>query len=371
MIDYLKKHIKQSENSYITYDEFISKALYDPEFGYYMKEKEKVGRQGDFITSSNISDVFGKLFAQVFLKLIEQEKVKPYICEIGGGNGRFAHAVLTECKKLSPTITKKLTYCMIESSPYHLSLQKSILPATSVEFFQSLDEMRKQYRSFNGIIFSNELYDAFPVKVIEKRNNGLYEVMVGLNAGELLEEKTVPLTNSHIIRYLNEQQIDLSNGQRFEVPLAMVGHIEKMAGWVDKGIVFTIDYGYTHKEWMLPEHKKGSLRGYYQHNLQTDPLIHPGEMDLTTHIHFDSLIYYGDKAGLNFINKLRQDHFLLGVGILDYLQDHHDPNPFSEVSKQNRALRSLIMDGSMSAAFHVIIQQKNVSVDWRSIIKNR
>ena len=71
-------------------------------------------------------------------------------------------------------------------------------------------------------------------------------------------------------------------------------------------------------------------------------LQHPGEMDITSHIHFDWLIKRGEQAKLGFIEKLRQDEFLLKTGILKELQDHYDPNPFSETSKRNRAIRSLI-----------------------------
>ena len=41
------------------------------------------------------------------------------------------------------------------------------------------------------------------------------------------------------------------------------------------------------------------------------------------------------------VEKWRQDEFLLSIGILDHLESHHDPNPFSEVNKRNRDIRSL------------------------------
>src|SRR5690606_5195078 len=113
-----------------------------------------------------------------------------------------------------------------------------------------------------------------------------------------------------------------------------------------------------------PARQKGSLRGYYKHQLMDNPLEHPGDMDLTTHIHFDTLISMGEKHGFEFVTKFRQDEFLLAAGILTFLQDNFDSNPFSEISKQNRAIRSLIMDGGMSSAFHVLIQQKNVEIKW-------
>ena len=109
---------------------------------------------------------------------------------------------------------------------------------------------------------------------------------------------------------------------------------------------------------MEPQEAKGSLRGYYQHQMIDNVLQHPGEMDITTHIHFDWLIQKGEQAELEFHSKLRQDEFLLKAGILKELENHYDPNPFSEVSKRNRAIRSLIMPSGMSSFFHLVIQQK-------------
>jgi SAM-dependent MidA family methyltransferase len=127
-----------------------------------------------------------------------------------------------------------------------------------------------------------------------------------------------------------------------------------------KGIVVTADYGYTNEEWKHPSRKKGSLRGYYQHQMIDDVLEHPGDMDITTHIHFDWLIQKGEQAELLFHSKLRQDEFLLKAGILKELENHYDPNPFSEVSKRNRAIRSLIMPSGMSSFFHLVLQQKGM-----------
>lgn len=59
-----------------------------------------------------------------------------------------------------------------------------------------------------------------------------------------------------------------------------------------------------------------------------------------------------------FIEKMRQDEFLIANGILDELQAHYDPNPFSEVSKRNRQIRNLILPNSISQYFHVILQGK-------------
>ena len=357
LINFIKDYISQSTKKAITYEEYMNIALYHERYGYYMKSQQKIGSKGDFITSSNISNMFGMIFARVFLDASSQQHLPLIICEIGAGNGRFAKAILDEFQNRFPEVYEDVVYLIIESSPYHRKLQQEVLPiGEKVIQFDSLEQAKLAYPSFQGIIISNELFDAFPVRVIEKQDGHIFEVKVTVDENGMLTEMLTKLDDKEVLRYLDTQKITLSNQQRFEVPLSMIEYIKQLGDFVDKGLIYTIDYGYTNEEWMLPEHKKGSLRGYYQHKMIDNPLQHPGDMDLTTHISFDALIYYGQQVELAFVQKMRQDEFLLSAGILDYLQEHYDPNPFSEVSKQNRAIRSLIMGGGISQSFQVVIQ---------------
>ncbi len=352
MITYLKSLISNSPTNLISYAAYMEAVLYHPEFGYYMKDKQKIGSKGDFITTSNISNIYGRIVAKWFASVCKKHDLDPNFCEIGAGNGRFAHAFLQEWEK---SINTTINYMIVESSPYHLKLQNELIPPRhNVIQVNNLDELEP----FNGMIFSNELFDALPVHVIEKENGKLYEVMVGIKKETLYEEKVL-LTNPAIHSFLEESMLELKDKQRIEVPLLMEGMVQDISKVLTKGVVVTADYGYTKEDWKHPSRIKGSLRGYYQHQMIDDVLQHPGEMDITTHIHFDWLIQKGEQAELVFHSKLRQDAFLLKAGILKELENHYDPNPFSEVSKRNRAIRSLIMPSGISSFFHLIIQQKD------------
>lgn len=352
MINYLKSLISQSPTNLISYAEYINAALYHPEKGYYMKKKQKIGRQGDFITTSNISDIYGRIVAKWFAAICQKYDLKPVFCEIGAGSGRFAQAFLQEWDNSSKA---PLKYLIVESSPYHRELQKELLTEYSSIFVQV--ERLEELDCFEGMVFSNELFDALPVHVIEKEKNQLYEVMVGIKNEHLYEEK-VPLTNPSILSFLQKSSLHLRDGQRIEVPLLMENMLSAISKVLKNGLVVTADYGYTKEDWMHPSRGVGSLRGYYQHKMIENVLEYPGEMDITSHIHFDWLIQKGEEVELNFITKLRQDEFLLKAGILQDLENHYDPNPFSEVSKRNRAIRSLIMPSGLSSYFHIVIQQK-------------
>ncbi|WP_090831084.1 MULTISPECIES: class I SAM-dependent methyltransferase [unclassified Bacillus (in: firmicutes)] len=352
MKEYLASLILNSQDQYITYEEFMNAVLYHPSLGYYMKDKPKIGREGDFITTTNVLDIFGSAVCKWFSSKIHEEgPLLPNVCEIGGGNGRFAKAFIDEWNRHCDL---PLQYTIIETSPYHRRLQRDLLSdIRGVQILESLDHISEH----EGMFFSNELFDALPVRVIEKNGHQLLEVVIGLEAGELVERKVV-LENQRIIDFIKESGIKLVNHQRFEIPLAMDDLLRELANKLKKGYMLTIDYGYTNLEWQEEAHRNGSLRGYYQHKMVTNPLLYPGDMDLTTHIHFDRLIDKGKEWGLHFISFLRQDQFLLEAGILQELEDNFDPNPFSERSKRNRAIRSLVMPSGMSGFFHALVQKK-------------
>lgn len=154
--------------------------------------------------------------------------------------------------------------------------------------------------------------------------------------------------------------IHLAEGQRFEVPIAMEEYIKEIAKWFQRGVCITVDYGYTKEEWMHPAHQEGSLRGYYEHKLIRNPLAYPGEMDLTTHIHWDELKEMFSLQGMNMVWHKKQSEFLLAAGILELLTNHQDQDPFSEIQKQNRAVHSMILSGGLGSACDVVIHTKHM-----------
>ncbi|WP_338470243.1 SAM-dependent methyltransferase [Niallia sp. XMNu-256] len=336
----------------ITYYEYIDFVLYDPQYGYYMRDKEKIGTKGDFITSSNYSDILGKMIAKWFINQTKEYSLPPVFCELGAGNGRFAKAFMEEWYRCCQQ--RELTYIIIEKSPYHIRLQKEQFDKDwNVKYVDHV----KDLEMFKGMLFSNELFDAFPVHVIEKNQGVLNEIMVAIEDKHLVE-KVVPLSNNAIANFIKEYKINLVEGQRIEISLDMETMISNISSVLNDGFLVTIDYGYSNEEWQESIRREGSLRGYYQHKLVKNVLKHPGEMDITSHIHWDVLEGIGERYNLKKINRWKQYEFLIDIGILEELENHSDHNPFSETNKRNRAIRSLVMPQGISDSFHVLVQKK-------------
>ena len=48
----------------ITFKTFMEMALYEPELGYYTSQKTRIGRGGDFYTSSHLHPAFGMMIGK-------------------------------------------------------------------------------------------------------------------------------------------------------------------------------------------------------------------------------------------------------------------------------------------------------------------
>ena len=353
---YLIQLIENSPNRRISYHEFMEAALYAPVLGYYQRSQEKIGKAGDFYTSGNLGDAFGRGLGRWFIHLFKEHGVPLHIMEVGAGSGKLAHDIMQFIKENEPRIWEQLSYTAVETSPFHKQLHMRRMADTKqavmADNLESISEIK-------GIIFSNELFDALPVHLIEMTDGVLTEVFITHRHGRFMEERA-PLENQEIIQYLDEKKMILQEKQRYEVPLEMIREYRKMAERLASGILLTIDYGYTDEEWKRAEHHRGSLRGYYRHAMTENVLHDPGEKDLTTHIHFDTLIKQGESFGLEQDKLYSQTEFLLKTGLLRELQDHSEADPFSERNIHNRAIRSLVTPGGLSDHFRVLVQMKNV-----------
>lgn len=357
MKNLLKEMIVNSPQDRISYHDYMEAVLYTPNIGYYVREKEKIGTTGDFYTSGNVGDAFGRALARWFIYLIKECGLPPRIIEIGAGDGKLAYDILAFIKETELVLWSSLTYILVDSSPYHRKVQQERVGVfNQVAFMDSLENLP----NVNGIVFSNELFDALPVHVIEMNKGALVEVFITVEEGQLVEIKE-PLKNQDILNYLSKQNIMLNEKQRYEVPLKMIQEYEKIVSHIQSGVLLTIDYGYTEQEWKEPAHLQGSLRGYYQHKMMKKVLEYPGEMDLTSHIHFDTLIESGKNVNFSMEGLFQQNEFLLKTGILEELKDHQETDPFSKTAKRNRAIRGLIVPGGHSEYFRVLLQSKNLA----------
>lgn len=331
--------------------------LYHPRWGYYRRERAKIGKEGDYYTSSHVGDVFGCVVSDVIADM--RRFFLPHrrwmLVEAGAGDGRLMEQMITGLRKKG--IDKdELMCCLVETSPYHRSLQERRLKESPYPL-RWADRLSSLPRGIPAVIVSNELLDAFPVHRITLRKNSLLEIYV-TKRGSSFQETDGPLSTEDLRTYVQRFDLRLEEGQQTEVNLNARGWLQEVGQWLEKGFVITIDYGGETEEVAGPGRPQGTLRCFSKHRVHGDPYRAPGEEDLTSDVNFEALRVWGEEFGLKTLICTTQGDWLVRSGILNYLEEHQNPDPFSEVARRNRAVRHLIMPGGMGDVFKVLIQWK-------------
>ncbi|MCX9085597.1 MAG: SAM-dependent methyltransferase [Candidatus Methanoperedens sp.] len=340
---------KIMQNGPISFYDFMEMALYYPEIGYYTSPHEKIGKLGDYYTSSNLSCAFGEMLGKQIeeMWIILGDK-KFTVVEMGAGLGILSGDVLEYLKK-NHELYQDMNYCIVEKSPVLREKQKKRLEYEKVSWYDSITELS----GMTGCIFSNELPDAFPVHVVEMQNE-LMEVFVDYENG--FKEALRPATD-YLNNYLEELKITLPSGFRTEINLDAIKWIHEIGSTLKKGFVITIDYGYPSDELYQEYRNRGTLMCYYKHSVNETPFEHIGEQDMTTHVNFSSLDRWGQRSGLQMCGFTDQVHFLIGLGIDEYLQDLQKKDP-ANYYKKMLPVKTLMME--MGETFKILIQKKGV-----------
>ncbi|WP_171051711.1 class I SAM-dependent methyltransferase [Alteribacter natronophilus] len=360
----IRSLIRNSSDNAISFARFMEKALYDETGGYYTKPRVKVGSRGDFYTSPHVHPVFAWTFGRFFAGVIRTESLRPAVCEWGAGDGAFASGVLDYMKKHEPDLYREMSYTVIEQSPHHRELLNRNLSGhiNKVYIFSDPEECRKQFPGLEGIVFSNELLDAFPVHVVENIGGVIHESFVTEGSEGQFEEVKKPCVNGEILDWLKTYGPELPEGHRTEIAPEVKDWISSVCDWLARGVTVTVDYGYTGEELVSPELRHGSLRGYREHRMVTDPLAFPGGMDLTSHVHWDTVCRLFKDNDMNLEINEKQGRFLTKAGILSFVEQTDGAgNPFSGAIRQNRAVASLTAPAGTARAFSVNVHSKNLT----------
>src|SRR5206468_3949919 len=86
-------------------------------------------------------------------------------------------------------------------------------------------------------------------------------------------------------------------GWRGEVCDRLGDVLSAVAGLMDRGVVLTIDYGYTRNDAAGPEGE--TLLAYHRHQWNDEIFLRVGEQDLTCHLDVDAFFQAGLDVGLS------------------------------------------------------------------------
>lgn len=343
----------------ITFAEYMDACLYHPEHGYYTKADQ--GERRDYITSVDVTPVFGRLIARQFHEMwIVLGRPRPFaLVEAGAGTGRLAKQVLDCARESLGEFYEALRYVAVERSVARRMAQiQNLEDHIANERFCSSEDLPAEIP--NGCIFSNELFDAFAVHRVLRTNEDLREIYVTHSHSGFTEELG-PLSSITIAEYFKAQGITLHEGQMAEMNLAACNWIEDAARRLNRGFVLTIDYGYEAQQLYDDRHMRGTLMAYDRHRAGEDFYRASGAQDLTAHVNFTALDLWGVRGGLIRAGFTSQTNFVLALARHSNFADLENVGESEHEKIAARSqFKTLIHPEGMGETFKVLIQRKGI-----------
>ncbi|WCJ20821.1 hypothetical protein M5689_003026 [Euphorbia peplus] len=333
----LIKHLKgiiKFRGGPITVAEYMEEVLTNPKAGFYIN-RDVFGAEGDFITSPEVSQMFGEMVGVWAMCLWEQlgQPKQVSLVELGPGRGTLMADLLRGASKFK-NFTESLNIHMVECSPVLQKLQHqnlkcteahassesvdkktiSTLSGTPISWYTSLEQVPS---GLPTIIIAHEFYDALPVHQFQRASRGWCEKMVDIAEDSkqgfrfVLSPQPTPalLYLMKRCKWAGAEEIEKLN--QIEVcPKAMdLTHSIAKRISSDGGGALIIDYG-------LNGVVSDSLQAIRKHKF-VDILDNPGSADLSVYVDFPSIRRSAEEASddVSVHGPITQSQFLGSLGI--------------------------------------------------------
>ncbi|HEX6946714.1 MAG TPA: SAM-dependent methyltransferase [Acidimicrobiia bacterium] len=284
-------------NGPMPFERFMELSLYHPE-GFFGGDRLRSERAGDFLTSPEVSPLFGETLA----RFVEQERERigePFhLVEVGAGSGSLLRPLLEQVPV--PAVA-------VEVSPAARATLAETMPEVEVR-----TDLPARVR---GVVVANELLDNLPMALAQRVEGRWRERWVGRD-GDGLAFVDAPV-RPEVQEWLDRHASDVGDGGWVEVQLAAGEWVRDVLGRLEAGSLVVIDYGGTSED-LLPRRGDGTLRTYQSHHLGPHPLDFPGETDITADVEFTAIAAVAEEAGTE-VELVRQDDFLARLSLRERL----------------------------------------------------
>lgn len=336
----------REEDGFLPFSIFMDMALFDPEFGYYTASMPPMGKGADFITSPEVSPLFGRAIARAIIPFLRATEGD--ILELGPGTGALACAV---AEALSQRGEPWGRFFLCERSESLKLLQKEKISCLARQAQARFSWVDACPSGFRGVVLANEFFDALPVEWLAWKEEGLCFRGVAEKDGTALTlaERLAPSKILAAVEHLGISPPYLS-----EVGLAGPRVLAELCQRMEKGAIFIFDYGYAEEEYYAPERNKGTLMCHFRGVPHEDPLLWPGLGDITAHVDFTALARVARGAGFLPRAYTSQARFLIESGILEELgavEMERYPSCAAQV-------KLLLHPGAMGERFRALVLEK-------------
>jgi SAM-dependent MidA family methyltransferase len=365
-----------NERGKITFAEFMRLCLYSPNGGFYASHERRISDH--FGTSPASHPVFGALIArqleQMWLLLEEPEVFN--LIEVGSGEGVLAQSILNACERHFPQFARALRYVAVDYQPdgnhstsHAIDWPMGIEDATQLNVRGPTNGVHRvkaeglgSFHNVTGCIVCNELIDNFPFHRFAIQDGKISEVFVTLEKGNFVEVLGEPSSDG-VEQRLTGLGLNLAEGYRGEVCLALEDWATQLSGALERGFVLTIDYGELADDLYLPLNSSGTLRCFRRHIASGDPYQNIGQQDITCLVDFTSLMRLGDWNRLSTVGFVQQSRFLTNLGFSHFLEELQNRGLSAARTEFNRLALMTLVDPNEFGNFKVLAQAKGVGPD--------
>ena len=280
----------------LTMAQYMTACLHDPQFGYYAT-RPALGETGDFLTAPLVSQMFGELIGLWAASAWRQMGAPdPFVLvEMGPGDGTLMEDLLRAGRALPGFLEAAEVWLVETSEP--LAARQAARLGERVSWARSLDEVPS---GAPMLLVANELLDCLPARQFVRMATGWSEQVVGVDRQGALILGRVPAPVA-LPDARDGAVLEISAAQ--EALGAILGH--RLAE--DGGAALLIDYGRDQPGF------GDTLQALSRHR-KVDPLVRPGEADLTVWADFPAVMAAAETAGARAAIQT-QAAFLARMGI--------------------------------------------------------
>jgi len=332
--DIIRNRIQMS--GAINIAQYMDLCLSHPDWGYYQKQ-DPFGSGGDFITAPEISQMFGEMIG-IWALSVWQQMGSPDVfnlVELGPGRSTLMLDALRAAKN-NDAFIGAARICLVETSPCLKKRQLQTLKDYHVHQVRDV----KDIPDGPVIVIANEFFDALPIRQFEKTVDGWRERMVGLDEKGHLCFQNGADASIHMAA---------KTGSVMETSEAGIGVIRDLSQRINtfSGAALIIDYGYSGPAF------GDTFQALYRHRFE-NPLIRPGDQDLTAHVDFSGLKTAAEKAGIKVTGPVTQSAFLSAMGIQARAQMLRSNATMQQKKDIQSALERLLDPEQMGDLFKVM-----------------
>lgn len=349
---------KIKQKGAISFAEFMNMALYEPGLGYYSAGLNKLGLEGDFVTSPELGQLFACCHASFFAGILPQLS-QPLLMELGAGSGQFCCDVLNALDEMGALPEQ---YVILEVSADLKQLQQQKVAALPGHLQQRVVWLeRPPEQSFEGIIFANEVLDALPVEVFQYTEAGYQRLMLSNDAGQLTEvwQPFKPASEQQLLA----MDLDLEPGFRSEFIPHLSAWMASVVQPLRKGVVLMVDYGYNRKTYYHPQRDRGTLVCHRRHQANFNPYQDVGLQDITAFVDFTAVAEAMSDADLVVEAFTTQADFLLAMNIEQWLDPAAD---YADYYRLVSEMKQLLLPEEMGEKFKCMLASKGLdfALSW-------